>query len=505
MAGSTNRRLSSMDAFFLYLERDTMPMHVGCVATFSGRIPLVRFKKSLENRLHLLPRYRQKVTPAPLGVSHPSWEDDPDFDIDNHIFEIALDKPGSDEQLRDLAGQIFEKPLDRDKPLWAVYIVRGLSGKRTGLICTIHHCMIDGVAGVGLLSVMFDTTPETPRFPKKPYAPVAVPGKRRQFLNALLDNAIDGLDHWSRFQRDLAQYGGGDSGTSLAEAVRQFGATMAGFLSPIKRLPFNKPFNGKRKLAWRQMSFAEARAIRSVCGGTFNDVVLAVLTDAVRRYAQHHGVPLNHRDFRILVPVNIRREEERGELGNRVTFLPVNIPLVVEDPIERLHVVTKRTQNLKKERVAEAISLMFAGLQSSIPPLQAKVLSGATGNTGQGFLRLLSQVPPLHMICTNVPGPQIPIYAVGKRLLEYYGMVPVAMEMGVTCAVTTYDQRMFVCFTADENAAPDVDKLMEFFDEAFLELRIRAEVEARVYVELGKRQKPKTAGEKSTRSISQTG
>jgi len=436
----------------------------------------------------MVPRYRQRMVPSPLGLGHPTWEDDPSFDIENHVFEVSLDSPATEDDLRAFAEDEFARPMDRTKPLWEIYIIRGMKHRITGMFCKVHHCMIDGIAGISLMSILFDTTPDTPKFRRQPYKPAPLPGQASRLYDALWESAIESLDHWSRFQRDLSEYSNGSDPKHVLHAVREFAATMAGFLSPIKRLPFNKAFGGKRKIAWREFSFAEARAIRNVCGGTFNDVVLAVLTGAVRRYAAHHGITPKHRDFRILVPVNLRREEERGDLGNRVTFLPVQVPLVIEDPVERLHAIHDITQNLKKEKVPEAVALMFSALQGTAAPVQSAVLSGATTATGQTFLSMLSQVPPLHMICTNVPGPQIPLYAVGKRLKNYYALVPVALEMGVTCAVTTYDQRMAVTFTADTDAAPDLDLLLAFFDEAFTALRIRADVEEKIYVELHRKQ-----------------
>lgn len=479
-----NRRLGPMDAFFFYLEREEEPMSVGCLALFEGKIPFKRFVSSIESRLHLIPRYRQKVVPAPLNIGLPTWEFDPDFDIRNHIHLLKADPPGDEDALRRMGERLFQGTLDRNKPLWDIYVIHGMKNNRTGMLVRVHHCMIDGIAGVGLMLVIFDAWPNAEKIKKQPYEPEPIPTASQLLYDALWDNVIDGLDHWAKFQKGIAEYCRGQEPGGALAFFKEFAVTMRDFLAPAKRMPFNKPFSGQRRLACTSFSFAEARAIRATCGGTLNDVALTVLSGAVQRYMELHGESLRRRFLRVLVPVNIRQEDERGAMGNRISFLPVEVPIDVKDPVERLRLIHETTQHLKKSKVSEAIGLMFNALQGLPAPLQALALTSVARPNVQSALGMIWQVPPMHLICTNVPGPQIPLYCVGHRLISYYPLLPIALEMGISCGITSYDQRLYVSLIADANAAPDVDKLMEFMKESFLELRVAAEVKERHVVEL---------------------
>jgi len=476
--------MSPMDAFFLFMEREEEPMSVGCVAQFEGKIPFKKFVSHIESRLHLIPRYRQRVVPAPFNIGMPTWEFDPDFDIHNHIHQVTLDEPGDDRALRELAGELFRGMLDRSKPLWEIHVIEGLTGNRTGMFVRVHHCMVDGISGISLMYVLFDAWPKSEKIKKEKYDPPAIPNQAQLLYDALWDNATDSLEHWSRFQKSLGEYAKGLDSSQTISAIKDFGATMRDFLSPAKRMPFNRKFSGERKLAFADFSFAEARAIRATCGGTLNDVALTILSGACQRYLVLHGESLRKRYLRVLVPVNIRTEDERGALGNRISFLPLEVPLEVKDPLERLRIINENTQELKKSRVSEAVSLMFNALQGAPAPLQALALGGVATQSIQQALGLVWQVPPMHLICTNVPGPQIPLYCVGKRLINYYPLLPIALEMGISCGITSYDQRLFVSFIADGNAAPDVETLMEYMRESFVELRAAAFVKERHVVEL---------------------
>ncbi len=475
-----SHRLSPMDAFFLYVETDEMPMHIGAVEIFDGEIDFELFKETIDARLHKIPRYLQCVVPAPFNLGHPTWEFDPDFNIDNHIFQLDLEEPATDDDLRNLSNKLFEGPLDRDKPLWEAYVINGMSGNRSALFSRVHHCMVDGIAGVGLMYVILDTLPDPPPSVKKEIDAKPLAGSNARMFDALWDNAIEGIDTVTQLQKDLVEYGNGSQ--DLVSSAKEFASVMGDFLKPIKRLPFNQPFSGERRIGWAQFSFAEARAIRSALGGTVNDVALTVLGGAVRKYMKRHGEPTRREFLRVLVPVNIRKDQDRGALGNHVAFLPAEVPLDVADHVERFRQIHETMQILKKERVADAIHLMFSVLQGGSAPLQASVLSAISKPLAQGLLGKIAKVPPLHLICTNVPGPQIPLYCTGHKMLEHYALIPVAFEMGVTCGVTTYDQKMFVTLIADEQAAPDVDALMEYYEECFYELREQAKVRPSEYV-----------------------
>ncbi len=474
-----------MDAFFLYAEREEQPMHVGATCIFQGRIPYLQFMRSLEARLHLIPRYRQRVVPSPLGIGHPTWEDDPDFNIMNHVFRVKVKAPGGEKELRQLSGKIFTGTLDRNKPLWEIYVVEGLDGKLGSLIIKVHHCMVDGVAGIGLALILFDMSPDPPKLRKKPYNPAPIPDRKTLLMDAIWDSAADSVDHWSRLQKGLVDFSTKEVGTDLSLSLRKFGQTLvSSFLLPLARLPFNKPLNGRRIVVWRSYSFTDARAVRAVAGGTFNDVVLTAVGGAIRKYllVKNRDNQKLPRSIRVLVPVNVRQEHERGAMGNRVSFLPVEVPIYIEDPIERLQATHLKTRELKEARVSTAVNLMFEAVQGFPAQMQAAALGVVANPTLQSLMP--TGMPPGNLICTNVPGPNIPLYVLGRKLLATYPKVPVVMEMGLNFAITSYDQKLFVNICADGVVGNDAEKIGEFLDASFEELLAAAEVKQAEYVRI---------------------
>ncbi len=462
-----SRRLSAQDAAFLYFEKEEAPMHIGSIAIFEGEVPHDRFVENVASKLHLIPRYRQRVVPPPANVGHPTWEFDPDFDIARHIRRVRIEPPGTDAQLIELAAGLFAGTLDRNKPLWEMYLVQGLEGQRSALVSKVHHCLVDGVSGIGLMMVTLDVSPNPapPLPPKEPYEPPPIPGPASRLVDALFDNMAERLDRWTAYQKELVETAvGGDPGRARS-VMRALEVALPYFARPMARAPFNKPFSGERQLACSEFSFAEVRAIRAACGGTVNDVVLAVLGGALGRYLEMHGEPTKDRVMRVLTPVNVRREDERGSLGNRISMLLVEVPVGLDDPVERLHAITERMDALKRSHVADGLELL-ADLLGVLPtPLQA-LLGGLPS-------------PPNtvgNMVCTNVPGPMIPLYTVGHRLLAHYPLIPIAWEMGIGCGVTSYDQKLYFGLMADRQAASDVARLKEFLDQAYVELRAAAGV-----------------------------
>lgn len=485
--GNLNRRLSPMDAFFLYLESEEQPMHVGAICTFEGRVPYQRFVKTLEARLHLIPRYRQRAMMTPFNIGHPTWEEDPHFDIRNHIFRLKLPAPGTDEELRKLSSQILTGALDRNKPLWELYFVEGLSDKRTAIIAKVHHCMVDGVAGIGLAFVLFDVVPDSPKARRQPFNPAPLPDPSALMMDALWDNAIEGIKHWTRWQRSAIAYARGLDRADLVRNVRKFTETMGSFLLPSTRMPFNRPLSGERSLIFREYSFSDARAIRAVVGGTVNDVILTVLGSAVRQLLEVRGKRIPHQ-MRVIVPVNVRREHERASLGNHISLMPCEIPLQPEGVVERLQATSVRMRDLKDSKVADAISLMLEAFQGGPAPLQSLSLGFFAKKRVQTVIdKLAGPVPPANLICTNVPGPQIPLYVCGHKLLSMHPTLPVALEMGINLAITSYDQKLFISFVGDEVAEEEMKLLADFFDASFKELRQAAAVKEAQYVAITRR------------------
>jgi diacylglycerol O-acyltransferase len=458
-------RLSTQDAAFLYNETEEAPMNIGSVAVFQGEISYEKLVKNIEDKMYLVPRYRQRVVFAPLNLHHPTWEFDPNFHIRRHIIPMRLDPPGSDDQLRHLAARLFQGMLSRDKALWEMYLVHGLEGERSALVSKVHHCLVDGVSGIELMMIVLDVSPNPPppSPPAEDFQSPPIPDTLTRFSDALFDRLADGLRTTADIQKGVLNTI--DDPASARSVGRALETALPYFARPGQRAPFNGPFSGERRLALTECSFAEVRAIRQACGGTVNDVVLAMLGGALSRYYEAHNLVTEGQVARVLTPVNVRREDERGSLGNRITMLIVEVPLGLRDPVERLNAVRERTENLKRNHIADGMERAADSLGALPPMLQA--LFGA-----------LPKPPNTvgNMVCTNVPGPMIPLYCVGHRLQTHHPMVPIAWEMGVGCAVTSYNQKLYFGLMADAKAAPDVDRLGDFLTQAYVELRSAAGV-----------------------------
>jgi diacylglycerol O-acyltransferase len=457
-----------MDASFLYFEKKEAPLHIGGIHVFDGEIPFETFREMVDAKLPLLPRYRQKVIPAPLNLGHPTWEFDPNFDIKRHIFQVNVDAPGTITQLRELAEKLLAGMLDRSKPLWEIYIVEGLEGGNSALISKVHHAMVDGISGVDLMKIMFDMSPNPAPLPKidktSPPAPRSA-DFTRNLIDGLIGSAEETMRSWTEFQKSLVNLTENlikETPQNIAKSSRTVLPSVA---TPVSLMPFNRQNTGKQKLAWAEYSFAEARAIRANIGGTVNDVVLTVLSGAIIRYLELHGEKTAGRAVRVMVPVSMRREDQRGALGNMVSVLPVEIPLDLKNPLERYRYLTEKTGTLKGSRVAEGVNI-FSALMGTIPAsMQALVGSFAS-----------TPVPAFNIVCTNVPGPQIPLYVLGKRMTASYPYVPTAFSVGVSCGFMSYDQRLFFGIAAEASGMPDSEKFKEFLDQSFAELREAAGV-----------------------------
>lgn len=465
-------RFGTLDAVFLNFERKEMPLNIGSVSICDGVIPFELFVAMIESRLDRIPRYRQKVMRPFLNVGMPTWQFDPDFDIRRHIFRVKLARPGGEAQLRKLTGRIFTELLDRNKPLWQVYIVEGLQGGRSAMISKVHHAMVDGVAGLALLNVLLDTSPEVPAEPPaaKPYDPPKPPDAASLFLDAIGGRITEAANRLINAQRDALNFG-----LSLLEeqqtfvGLQQTAAELPKVLAPLEQLPFNRPCSGERRVAWSEFATAEMRGIRAACGATINDIIVSVLAGAVARYLKLHHESAKNRLIRLLVPVNVRHQENDGMLGNRLSLLPMTVRLDIADPIERLRHVAAQSTAMKSARVAELIRMGASWLGAIPAPLQT--LMGSV-------LILNTPLPLFHMVCTNVPGPQVPLYIAGKRMLSFYPHVPTGMDVGVSLAVESYDQKFYFALTIDAQAAPDGERMKGFLDASYTELRKAAGVPA---------------------------
>jgi diacylglycerol O-acyltransferase len=456
-------RLSWGDTVFLNLERQGMPLNVACVCTFDGAISFENCVRFIESKLPFIPRYLKRVVPEPLGLGLPRWEYDPEFDIRRHVGEITL-KHGTDTELKAVAAKLFGQVMDRRHPLWDMTLVRGLKGNRTGWIFRLHHCLADGIAGVGLMNVLLDASPEAPPLPRKRLR-LRVPRSSRDPLNSLAKGLLDSYSDFVK--RILSAYA--DLLTMAERATANGGNLVSDELARLlpeitastERLRFNVIYRGPQKFAWAKIPLEEVKAIRQICGTSVNDVLLALVTATIRRYAELHGDPVKGRMLRMMVPVNLRGKDSSSELGNRISIVPVTVPLDIRNPRRLLAAAHRRTEFLKHTHAAELVSL--AGGLIGIFPSALQAFAGP----------LLSQLPitPFNMVCTNVPGPQYPLYLLGHKMLQWYPYVPVGGEMAVNCAILSYDGNVYFGFSGDVHAAPDLRRLEKFLKMSFVELR----------------------------------
>lgn len=455
-------RLSWGDTVFLHLEREGMPLNVASVCLFEGDISLEECLQFIESKLPLLPRYLKRVVPAPFGLGLPSWEYDPEFDLHRHVTEVSL-KHGTDTELKSLAGKLFSTVMDRRHPLWDITVVRGLQGKRTGLILRLHHCLADGIAGVGIISALLDASPDAPRLPKKKLK-FRVPPPRdtlTSLTEGVLDSYSDFIKRILSALTDLlsmAERVGANGGSLASDQAAKLLPEIAAF---TERFRFNVIYRGPQKFAYTQIPLAEVKAIRHKCGTSVNDVILSLVTATIRSYCELHGDRVKGKLLRIMVPVNLRGNADPSTLGNRISLVPVTIPLGIRQPRRLLAAVHQRTEFLKRMHAAELVSL--AGGLIGMFPTSMQGLAGP----------IASQLPitPFNLVCTNVPGPQMPLYLLGHKLLHLYPYVPVGGEMAVNCAILSYNGTVYFGFSGDAQAAPDLKRLEKLLEENFMELR----------------------------------
>ena len=464
MASYAYDRLSALDHSFLLLEKPSAYMHVastlifeaGPLRTSSGGIHVGAIRRSIEASLHKIPRYRQKLAWIPVE-DHPVWVDDDRFFLDYHIRHTSLPQPGTEEQLKRLSARIMAQHLDRNRPLWEMWIVEGLEGDRFALISKVHHCMIDGVSGVDLMKILLSASPEENIADAPQYIPRPAPSA----LSLLRDEVIRRVSLPLRVVRDLGSLWqeAQDSRRQLRLRLRSLAETLGASLKAPSRTPLNQPIGPHRRFDWLRMDLEELRSMRRILGGSLNDVVLTVVAGAMRRFLSKRQGNLRDMDFRVMAPVSIRTEDEAGTMGNRVSAWIVDLPIAERDPRRQLALIREQTEKLKKQSPAVAANLLTQVADWTPSTLLAL---GARNVT-----RLL----PFNMVVTNVPGPQFPIYMLGARMLSIFPHVPLADHLGLCVALMSYDGQLCWGVNADYDLVPDVADFLADVDAAFQELR----------------------------------
>jgi WS/DGAT/MGAT family acyltransferase len=457
MARELKSRLTTTDASFLYAEKPTEAMNTGGCLVYDGHISGAEFLELFAQRLHELPRYRQRVVFPPFGLAHPSWEDDPRFDLANHVEEVTLPAPADDLTMCALGGQFLAGALDRRHPLWKVVLLQGRSDGNTAMAWKLHHAMVDGVSGVDVTMVIHDLKPEgelrpqaAPWTPRPPSDPITL------MQEAVQDRMTAAAQQWTDFLFGLARpYEPSARTHRLVSAFLSEGRTL---LEPAPRTPFNGPLSGERDFGWVELPFDEIRWIKSVLGGTVNDVVLTIISGGLGRYLRSRGLPIDG-PLRTMCPVSLRRADEHETLGNLVSMMIAPLHVGIADPVQRHQVMRRSMEDLKAQDQARSFADL-ATLANLIPPAW-QALAG----------RLSAPTTFINTVTTNIPGPQVPLYLAGRKLLHWYPLGPLSSTVGLFNAILTYNHVLTIGATVDPTLMPDVWKYTGYLRESFVELR----------------------------------
>jgi diacylglycerol O-acyltransferase / wax synthase len=450
MAVSHLDRLSATDASFLSQENESAHMHIGGVCVFEGPPPSYEeFAEHVEARLHLVPRYRQKLAFPPLQSGRPVWVDDPRLNVEYHVRHSSLPAPGDDDQLALLIGRIFSQRLDRSKPLWEMWLVQGLTDNRFALISKTHHALVDGISGVDLATVLFDANPVpvglTP--PVRPWEPHPEPSEAELLARGVENMARIPVRAGKRVLRTIRHPR--HAASHAAEIAEGVGEIAWNLMNPAPKVPLNTAIGPHRRYRWVHSSLADFKIVKDAFGGTVNDVVLAVAAGALRSWLRGRGIRTQGLQLRGLVPVSLRTEEERGMLGNRLAVFRAPLPVYADDPIERLRIVREEMSKIKQSKQVMGAQAIV-GLNDFAPPT---VLAQAS--------RLNFSTRLFNMIVTNVPGPQFPLYVLGRELES---VVPVAFlpaKHALALANFSYNGKMSFGLLGDFDAMEDIDAVRQ--------------------------------------------
>ena len=452
-------RLTAVDASFLAQEGPSAHMHVGAVMIFDGPPPAYEeLADHVRGRLHLVPRFRQKLAFPPLETGRPLWVDDPNFNLEYHVRHTALPAPGSEQQLRALAARVHSQALDRTKPLWEMWLVQGLDGGRFALLSKTHHALVDGVSGVDLATVLFDLQPipaevehsDTPWRPRDTPSAIDMAARGMRGLIALpFDAASRAIGAAARPAYALAE---------TREALEGIGEVVWAGLNPAPETPLNVEIGPHRRFVWVRQELADFKTIKRALGGTVNDIVLAVTAGALQRWLRSRGLRPEGLELRALVPVSIRARDEHHQLGNRLAAMRAPLPVYVEDPAARLRVVRQAMRGLKESKQAVGAEVL-AGMQALAPPT---ILAQAS--------RLNFSTRLFNLLVTNVPGPQFPLYVLGRRLDDLFPVAFLPKRHALAVAIMSYDGGMDFGLLADYDSMPDIEQLAEMFDASLAEL-----------------------------------
>jgi diacylglycerol O-acyltransferase / wax synthase len=459
-------RLSALDVSFLTNESSASHMHVGAIAIFEGPPPSYDdLAEHVSSRLHLVPRFRQKLAFPPAPTGRPFWVDDPSFNLTYHLRHSALPTPGSEDQLRRMAARIFSQQLDRTKPLWELWLVQGLTRKRFAFVTKTHHALVDGVSGVDIATVLFDLKPiPEPAEPEHEWVPEPEPSA----ATLLAKDAEGLLTSPLRLARRVERAVEHPQATlhQATESLTALGEVGWNFANPAPETPLNVEIGSHRRFAWVRGDLAQFKRIKDALGGTVNDVVLAVVAGAMRGWLGSRGVTTEGLELRAQVPVSIRAEDEQGHLGNRIVAVRAPLPIYVEDPAERLREVRESMRGVKQSKQALGAEVISRFNDFAPPTLLAQAA------------RINFSTRLFNLVVTNVPGPQIPLYVLGRELQDIFPVGFLPPNQALFVAIMSYNGSINFGLLSDFDAIKDVDEIAAAIERSVAELAEAAAVAA---------------------------
>ncbi|HEX7059844.1 MAG TPA: wax ester/triacylglycerol synthase family O-acyltransferase [Solirubrobacterales bacterium] len=451
-------RLTAVDASFLTNETSSSHMHVGGILIFEGPPPkYVDLVEHVRGRLSMVPRFRQRLAVPPLEAGRPLWVDDVNFNLTYHIRHTALPEPGGEEELKRLAGRVFSQQLDRSKPLWELWLVQGMERNRFAILTKTHHAMVDGVSSVDIGTVLFDLEPVPEPAPVEDnWAPNPEPSTADLMARAATDLAAAPVGLVERAAEAVRHPE--TAARRLVEALEAMGEVAGAFADPAPDVPLNQPIGPHRRFVWARGDLDAFKRIKNVLGGTVNDVVLAVVTGSLREWLHGRGIRTEGLELRALVPVSIRSEDDRGNLGNRIAAMRGPLPVYVEDPVRRLRVVSEQMEGLKRSKQALGAEVI-ARFNDFAPPTLLAQASRINFST-----RLFN------LIVTNVPGPQMPLYVLGRELEEVFPVAFLPENHALAVAIMSYNGHINFGLLADYDSMEDAAEIAAGLSRSLEEL-----------------------------------
>jgi WS/DGAT/MGAT family acyltransferase len=464
-------RLSSTDVSFLTNESSTSHMHVGAIMIFEGPAPSYDdLVEHVRSRSHLVPRFRQKLAFPPAQAGRPFWIDDPNLNLEYHIRHSALPAPGSEEQLRRMAARVFSQQLDRSKPLWELWLVQGLTRNRFALLTKTHHAVVDGVSGVDIATVLFDLNPvPEPAEADDTWVPSTEPSAATLLAKGAEDLLRAPLSVVRRLER-VAQHPE-SAARQLGDAIQAVSEVGWNFANPAPKVPLNVEIGSHRRYVWVRSDLYHFKRVKDSLGGTVNDVVLAVVTGALRDWLHGRGIRTEGLVLRAQVPVSIRSQDERGQLGNRLAVMRAPLPVYIADPIQRLHTVTRAMRGLKQSKQALGAEVISRFNDFAPPTLLAQAA------------RINFSTRLFNLTVTNVPGPQVPLYVLGRELEDVFPVGFLPPNQALFVAIISYNGGINFGLLADYDALDDVDVIADGIERAIAELLEASEAQAEATTE----------------------